>query len=359
MTPESRRYWTQQMGVRHEWWDQRVEPLFEPDLAVVDTHLHLWDDRDFPDPTGADPLRTSRYMPENFDSGGHRIAQIVYLECGSGYRPDGPAVFRAVGESAFAARMRDQFATRCGAELAACVSHADLRSDSLGDIIDAHQAASEGLLRGIRQSAARLDDPDARLLAGAAEPGLYRDAAFCRGLAMLAERSLTFDAFVFHHQLEEIAEMARAVPSVTIILNHLGGPVGYDGPGSMPKGWRAGIDTVASCPNVVVKLGGVASLVTGYDGAYRDCPPSSEDFIRDRGVLFDHAIDRFGPERCMFESNFPVDSTSISYAVLWNAYKRIATGYGPRARDQLLAGTARAVYRLPETNMDSQTQGAA
>lgn len=357
MTPESRRYWTRQMGARRDWWDQRIEPALAPDLEVVDTHLHLWEERDFPDPTGGTPLRMSRYLPQDFDAGGHRVVQIVYVECGSRYYLDGPEALRAVGESAFAAEMRDRFAAQAAAELAACIAYADLRSALLEQIIDAHQSASAGLLRGIRQSAARLEDPEARLLAGAAEPGLYRDPAFRRGLAMLAERGLTFDAFVFHHQLGEVADLARAVPSATIVLNHLGGPVGYDGPGAIPGGWL--IDAVADCPNIVMKLGGVASLVTGYDAAGASMPPSSEDFVRDRGVLFEHAIERFGPERCMFESNFPVDSTSISYGTLWNAYKRIASEYDPGARDRLLSGTARAIYRLNEPQSNHRERGPA
>lgn len=348
MTPHDRRYWTRLMGARRAWWDRSVEAVIDPALEVVDAHLHLWEERAFPDPTGAEPLQTSRYLPGDFDGDGHRVMQIVYVECGSGYSAEGPEHLRPVGESTFAARMAALFDKTGGPMLAACIAHADLTDTALDTVLDAHLDAARGLLRGVRQSAARLDRPGARLLAGAAEPGLYARPEFRHGLARLAERGLTFDAFVFHHQLDELRDLARAVPSATIIVNHLGGPVGYDGAGFVPPGWRAGIAALAECPNMVVKLGGAASLVTGYDAARRALPPQSETFVVERGALFRHAIGCFGPERCMFESNFPVDSTSISYGTLWNAYKRIASEYGAAAQARMLSGTARAIYRLPD-----------
>ena len=349
MTPQERRHWTSQMGARHAWWESGAEAAIDPNRAVIDAHLHLWEARAFSDPTGEEPLRTSRFMPADFDAGGHLVDGFLYIECSSGYRSDGPLNLRPVGESAFAARQ----ASRCEAlglpPLLGCVAHADLCDPTLDAVIDAHEHAAKGLLKGIRQSAARLEDPSAGLLAGAEEPGLYGEAEFRRGLARLGERGLVFDAFVFHHQLGEVLDLARAVPGTTVVLNHLGGPVGYDGPGSEPAGWRTGLGALADCPNVVVKLGGVASLVTGYDAAPRPVPPSSETFVAERGALFAHAIACFGPERCMFESNFPVDSTSISYGTLWNAYKRIAAKYDAPAQEQMLLGTARAVYGLPGT----------
>jgi L-fuconolactonase len=236
------------------------------------------------------------------------------------------------------------------------VAHGDIRNPRLDDVLDAHEKASGGLLRGIRHSAARLEEPSARLIAGAAPPGLCHDKDFRRGVALLGERGLAFDAFQFHFQLEELAELARFASNTTIVVNHLGGPVW-----SSPKaelrdpdfaGWAERIEMLAGLPNLIMKLGGLASIVTGYDGYKRDMPPSSHEFVDERGAYFHHAIRCFGPERCMFESNFPVDSVSISYTVLWNAYKLIAMDYGAPARRDLLAETARRVYRMKSASQN-------
>ena len=216
-----------------------------------------------------------------------------------------------------------------------------MRNPDLGAVLDAHEKNGGGRVRGIRHSAARLEDPSARLIAGAAPPGLYRDRDFRRGVALLGERGLAFDAFQFHFQLEELAGLARSAPDTTIVVNHLGAPIGFT-PNPAPA--RSGLCRLGEehrdagrLPNVVMKLGGLASIVTGYDGHKRDRPPSSQEFVDERGAYFHHAIGCFGPERCMFESNFPVDSVSISYGVLWNAYKMIAMDYGTPARRALLA----------------------
>jgi predicted TIM-barrel fold metal-dependent hydrolase len=354
MTPQERALRVRQMGARHDWWALRREPAIAPEQEVVDAHFHLWDERDFPDPAvpGA-MLRTSRYLLEEFltdAAAGHRIAQAVYIECGSGYRESGPEHLRSAGETEWAARMATRSMDHDGAAIAAIVAHADLRHPDLDALLDQHSAAGGGLLRGIRQSAARLEDPSARLLAGAAPAGLYADPAFRRGLARVAERGFVFDAFLFHFQLGELAALARAVPSATIVIDHLGAPVGYAG---VPAGrdpvfgaWCRQVEALADLPNLVMKLGGLASIVTQYDAHTRPLPPSSQDFVDDRGAYFAHAIGCFGPERCMFESNFPVDSASISYGNLWNAYKIIAGEYGSAATHDLLAGTARRIYRL-------------
>ncbi|MEK9971464.1 MAG: amidohydrolase family protein [Ferrovibrio sp.] len=356
MTPQERGFRVRQMGARHDWWALRREPAIDPEQAVVDAHFHLWTARDFPDPAAPGAmLQTSRYLLEEFladaRGAGHRVAQAVYVECGSSYRTDGPEHLRCVGETEWAAQQAAQSADDDGTEIiAAIVAHADLRHPELETLLDAHTAAGGGRLRSIRQSAARLEDPADRLLAGAAPHRLYADPALRQGLAKVAERGLVFDAFLFHFQLGELAELARAVPRATIVLNHLGAPVGYSGgpPESDPVfvAWCASIDRLAALPNLVVKLGGMASIVTQYDAHTRSLPPSSQDFVAERGAYFHYAMRRFGAERCMFESNFPVDSVAISYGNLWNAYKIIAAEYGPAERSALLAGTARSVYRL-------------
>jgi len=355
MTPEERNLWVGRMGARRDWWDLCQEPVVAPELAVIDAHFHLWDRRDLPDPMGeGHPLQTSPYLLDAFirdTNSGHFVSACVYIECGSGRYQHGPAHLRDVGETEFAAAMAQKLATLPTAtRLKAIIGHADLRSPDLELTLKAHEDKGDGLFRGIRQSVARLDDPGARLIAGSAPRGLSADPDFRRGVALLGALGLSFDSFQFHFQLEDLVELARATPGTTIIVNHLGGPIGFSRENGADDpvfaAWAKHINQLAELPNVMMKLGGMASIVTGYDGHQRDVPPSSEDFVAKRGAYFHHAIRRFGPERCLFGTNFPVDSTSISYGVLWNAFKLIAMEYGTAGRDALLAGTAQRLYRL-------------
>ena len=355
MTPQERQAWVRRMGTRREWWDSRAEDVVEPDWDIVDAHIHLWEERDFPDPSGdAAPLCTSRYMlPELLaDIGaGHRVTGIVYVECGSGYRPDGLSHMQPVGEAEFASRQAGELARVApGTQLGAAILHADLTSPHLAQLLDAYREVGRRLVTGIRQSGARIEDPSARLLAGAARRGLYTEPAFLYGLAGLGDRGLVFDAFLFADQLGELVEMARQAPDTTIVINHTGAPLGHSGsagPGDpIFDAWARQIDRIADLPNLVMKLGGLASIVTAYDAHLRARPPSSEEFIDERGAYVRHAIRRFGPERCMFESNFPVDSTSIGYRTLWNAYKMLASEHRPEQRQALLCGTVREIYSM-------------
>lgn len=354
MTPDERSLWVREMGARTDWWRRRTETIVDPDRDVVDAHFHLWPERDFPDPQDGSMLRTSRYLLDEFlrdAQSGHRVTEGVYIECGSGHHAEGPAHLRPVGESAFAADcarrlQKSGSVTRIGA----IVAHADLGHCELDSILDAHDLAGGGLVTAIRHSTARMEDPSARLLAGAAPPGLAAEPSFVRGVARLGERGYVFDAFAFHFQLAELAALARAAPATTMVINHLGAPIGFRRPEhemeAIRAHWSAGIDALADLPNTVIKLGGLASIVTGYDGNKRPEPPSSDQFVAERGAFFHHAIRQFGPERCMFESNFPVDSISISYPVLWNAYKKIAKEYDAFAQAEMLSGTARRIYRI-------------
>lgn len=353
MTPEERNFWVRKMGDRRDWWELRKEAIIAPELEIVDAHIHLWDSREIPDPQGEGRvIETNRYLLEEFlrdTQSGHNVTGCVYIECGSRYLSEGPAHLRPLGETGFAVSMAKELAAMESApQIKAIVAYADLRHPDLETVLDAHQHKSDGLVRGIRHSAARLDDPSARLIAGAAPAGLSADPDFRRGVALLGTRGLCFDSFQFHFQLEEAYDLALATPGTTIIINHLGGPLGFtrnsDGEDSVFTAWAEGIDRLAALPNVMMKLGGMASIVTGYDGYTRDCPPSSEEFVAERGAYFHHAISRFGAERCMFESNFPVDSLSISYAGLWNAFKIISMQYSSSDQQALLAGTARRVY---------------
>lgn len=354
MTPEQRSIWVRSMGARQDWWALQSEPIVEPEWEIIDAHCHFWIEKDIPDPVDTKTtLRTSRYMPDNFlrDVGGHKLTAFVYIECGSSYYTDGPAHLRPIGEIEFAMELSQQLnGGKNIPKLGAISAFADLTSPELCTLLNAYVEKGGNMVKSIRHSGARLEDPSARLLAGAAPSDLYLDPAFRRGVASLGERGLHFEAFQFHFQLPQLAELIKSAPETTFIVNHLGAPVGYghgpDADAHVLAEWAAGVETVAKFPNVVMKLGGMASPVTEYDAALRDIPPSASDFVAERGAFFHHAIGAFGPERCLFESNFPVDSVSISYANLWNAYKMMASEYRDTARQALLSETARKIYDI-------------
>jgi L-fuconolactonase len=358
MTPQQRAHWVRSMGARAEWWALQPEPAFEPDWVVVDAHCHLWPERDLADPaTPGGWLRSSRYDVDEFlrDAGsGHRVRSFVHIECGTGYDAEAPAHLRPAGETRSAMLAAERLSGIDGAPgLGAIAAHADLTHPALDEVVDLHLQRSRGRVTAIRHSGARLDDPAARLLAGAAPPGLYADPAFARGVARLGERGLMFESFQFHHQLGALEALVRATPGTTVVVDHLGAPVGY-GLGeaadrALFADWSRAVDALARQPNVVMKLGGLASPVTGYDGGLRAQPPSSAEFVAERGAYFHHAIGAFGPRRCLFGSNFPVDSVSIGYVVLWNAFKQIAGAYPAADRQAMLAGNAMRLYRIAPT----------
>lgn len=352
MTPEYRAQLVRDMGARDAWWALTPEDAIEPDWNIIDAHCHFWPARSLPDPSSdTRTLRTSEFLPSDLLrqlAPGHRVKSIVYIECGSGYYDHGPAHLRPVGETEFACHLAAQMQKIDTApDIAAIAAYADVQSPHLDEILDAHEKAGNGRVRAIRHSAARLEHPKARLLAGAAPRGLYKNPEFQRGLIRIGERGFVFEAFQFHFQLGDLADLAAATPNTSIVVNHLGAPVGYGGDEcDLFEHWLKGIRQLASCPNVVMKLGGLASPVTEYDAPKRDRPPTSDDFIKERGHYFYAAIAEFGAHRCMFESNFPVDSVALSYTVLWNAYKKIAANYTPTERNALLSGTAAQVYGI-------------
>ncbi|WP_180901575.1 amidohydrolase family protein [Martelella soudanensis] len=355
MTPQQRERWVGLMGARTGWWELCAEAALEPDWEIVDPHFHFWIEHEVADP--ADPtrkLRTSRYLADEFlrdVQSGHRLTDFVYIECGSGYQTDGPDHLRPVGEINFALELAKSLGDGSDRpRLGAISAHADLAHAELDAILDLYVDTGGGLVRSIRHSAARLENPAARLLAGAARPGIYADPAFRRGVARLGERGLAFEAFQFHLQLHELVALVRETPGTTFIVNHLGTPIGYgrgqEADEAVFDEWARGIDALAGFNNIIMKLGGMASPVTEYDAASRPRPPSSEEFVRERGRYFLYAVHALGAERCMFESNFPVDSVSLSFTTLWNAYKIMAGYYSARERQSLLSETARRIYQL-------------
>jgi L-fuconolactonase len=322
---------------------ETVETALEPDLPICDAHHHLWE------------RPPNRYLLDDFaiDLGaGHNIVSTVAVECGYGYHKDGPEHLKPVGETEFLERT----AAEAGADAklttrvaAAIVGFVDLRlGDGVAPVLESHLATSPNRFRGIRHSTT-WDGSGA--LRNEARPDLLGDTRFRAGFTRLGKLGLSFDAWVYHPQLEEVAALARAFPDITIVLNHLGAPLGvgpYAGKrDEVFQAWRQGIAAVASCPNVVIKLGGAGSARSGYDWHQRPVKPSSEEITQILRPYVAWCIDKFGAERCMFESNFPVEKAANSYVVIWNAFKRMTQNFSSAERAALFHDTACRVYRIP------------
>ncbi len=325
------------------WLDQVQEDVIDPEREIVDPHHHLW------------PQPERGYDLEGLlaDTGsGHNVVQTVFVEARASYRTEGPEHLRPVGETEYVADRAAKSAAMAGtATIAGIVAHADLRGEHLDEVIDAHEVAGNGLFRGIRHSGAHEPNPEALSIPGRAQPGLFAMEEFRRGVARLGELGLSYDTWIYHHQIRDFRDLAAAVPGTTMILDHFGEPLGvgqYAGKREeIFEVWKDDIAAVAECPNVYAKLGGLAMPDVGFGWDTRDVPPTSDEFVEAQERYYDHAIACFGPERCMFESNFPVDRRSLSYPVLWNGLKKIAGKYTDAEQALMFSGVAREVYRLP------------
>jgi predicted TIM-barrel fold metal-dependent hydrolase len=327
------------------WLERVKEEIVEPKRRIFDPHHHLWDQPD-----------RGSYLLEDLwaDTGsGHGIEKTVFVECRASYREGGPEHLRPVGETEFAAEIAAASAAggSVGATIAGIVAHADLTGgDAVEEVIRAHEDAGRGLFRGIRHAGARDPHPEELGIPGRAPEGLYACDAFREGLRVLGRLGLTYDTWHFHHQNAAFADLARAVPETTMILDHFGTPLGVgryrDRRKEIFEAWKVDIAEIARCPNVFAKLGGLAMPDNGFGWHARDLPPTSDEFAEAQRPYYLHAIECFGPERCMFESNFPVDKQSVSYQVLWNGLKKIVGDFSEDEKDAVFYGTARRVYRL-------------
>lgn len=326
-----------------EWYAQISEDVVDPGVEIVDPHHHLWPAGSMFDYAGSDLAADTTC--------GHKVVATMFMECHASYREDGPEHLRPVGETDFVvaeeARMHKAYPD--APPIAGIVGHADLAHPALDEILDAHLEAAAGKFRGIRDALSCCDDP-ALLIPSPAQPGKYEGEAFRAGVRRLAERGFTYDSWHYHYQNREFAELARACPDTTMVLDHFGTPLGvgrYAGRREeIFEEWKVGIADAASCPNAVLKVGGMAMPDNGFPWYGGPCPPTSDEFVAAQESYYHFAIEAFGPERCMFESNFPVDRLSLSYLVLWNALKKIAQRYGESERAALFGGTARRVYGL-------------
>jgi L-fuconolactonase len=325
------------------WLAASTETPIDPGLPIVDPHHHLWDHAGM-----------GLYLVDQLhgDTGaGHNVEGTVFVECTWGYRADGPEHLRPVGETEHVAAAAEQSVAAGGAEIRGIVGFADMAlGDAVDEVLDAHVEAGRGRFRGIRHATAF--DPDRRVRRAHTRPtpGLMADPGFRKGVARLGARGLSFDAWLYHPQIVELVALARAVPECTFVLDHLGGPLGigpYEGlRAEVLEGWHRDIVEAAACPNVVVKLGGIGMVVYGRGYEHRPQPPSSQDLADDWGGPVRHVIDQFGVDRCMFESNFPVDKVSCSYVTLWNSFKKMSSGASDAEKAALFHDTAARVYSV-------------
>ena len=234
---------------------------------------------------------------------------------------------------------------------AAIVGRADLNlGERVEPVLQALQAASPNRFRGIRHSVTWDPHPELRIAAVPQIQGQLASDSFRAGARVLARMGLSFEAWLNHPQLPELADFARAVPDLTIVLNHIGGLVRI-GPyanrdDEVVAGWRSGIAAVAACPNVTVKLGGMGMPRLGFGWHARSVPIGSEELAEAMTPWMVYCIEQFGPNRCMFESNFPPDKVSHSYNVLYNAFKRLSKGYSADERAAMFHDTAMRIYRI-------------
>jgi L-fuconolactonase len=316
------------------------EEILEPDLEIVDSHIHLWDTPD------------KKYLLDDLltdCASGHRVTSTIYIEDGLGWDYENPlSQFAPLPEVRLAAEASADSRRRGRTDIAAIVGHADLRyGDEVEAVLDALTEAGEGRFVGIRHGTAWDAAPEFPVHPTQPGPGLLARSDFRQGFRHLAARGLNFDAWVYSPQLPELAELARAFPEVRIVVNHLGAPLAIGPYAGLPlDDWKRDMSELRLCPNVFVKLGGVAvpflagAPVTGSTGF------ASDGIVERWGAQIRWCVEQFGAERCMFESNFPFDRQWISYVALWNAYKRIVADASVSEKAALFGGTARAAYGL-------------
>jgi L-fuconolactonase len=329
--------------VNLSWLAARYEEVLEPELPIIDAHHHLWD-------------RGSGYLFDDLMadiSCGHNIRATVYLECQSMYRAGGDPLLAPLGETEFANGIAAMSASGLYGSARVCagiVGFADLtQGDRIAPLLESHLRATERF-KGVRQCSVWDADETIKATPTPFSQGLLENGRFRDGFGLLSRYELSFDSWVYHTQIPELTALARRFPDVTIVLDHIGGPLAigvYSGRrAEVFDVWRSNLRDLATCPNSHVKLGGVGMHLFGFGFEDEPTPPSSTALAEAWRPYVDVCVETFGPNRCMFESNFPVDKRSCSYGVLWNAFKRIAERYSASEKAALFSETAKRVYRL-------------
>jgi len=327
------------------WLEQVEEDVLDPELVIVDSHHHLWEQ-------GGVPYLLNEILSDT--QSGHRIVATVFVQANYGYRTSGSAHLAPVGETEKVAALR-KAARQLGSPTdiaAAVVAHADLMlGEAVQEVLVAHAEAAEGALRGIRHSVSRDENFPNGIVLRPAPAGMLADTQYRTGLKRLRDHDLVYEAMLYHQQIPELASMAKALPDLKIVLDHMGCILGIGSYQGRERetflSWRKNMEGLSQCPNVHVKIGGFGMIICGARWHERSMPPSSAELAEAWRPFVETCIDLFGVERCMFESNFPVDKAMYSYRTLWNSFKRLTASMGDTERAALFAGTAVRIYDIP------------
>ncbi len=341
------------------------DDVIDPDLPIIDPHHHLWDFTpalprmpEIAHPFGRITRQSPRYLFDELladcRGAGHNVVGTVFLQCGAFYRADGPDEMKPVGEVEFVNGVAARSASGIYGPFRACagiVGQADLTLGArVGAVLDAEIAAGHGRYRGIRHIGAHDPDPEVLGPLGHAPANLYADRRFREGFAELGKRGLTFDAWVLEPQIGEVTALARAFPDQPIVLDHVGTPLGLGSYAGRHDDrfatWKAAIEELATCPNVAVKLGGLAMPFCKLGDLGPHTRPSAQALADLFRPYVEACIHAFGPARAMFESNFPVDRWGADYGTLWNAFKLVAKGASADEKRDLFAGAAARFYKV-------------
>tara|TARA_Y100001970_G_scaffold262055_1_gene345796 strand:- start:609 stop:1640 length:1032 start_codon:yes stop_codon:yes gene_type:complete len=334
------------------WLDQVQEEIIEPDIRIIDPHHHLWKG---PSRTEGIP-KTYRYLLEDLWSdteSGHKIEKTVYIDCGQEYYKSGVEHFKPVGETEFVvqvAKKASEYPTK--AQICGIVGHVNmLIGDLAREVLENHLEVGQGLFRGIRHSGGW--DASEEVRNAHSNPPLehlYLEDDFMRGLEQLSKLNLVFDTWHYHNQIKDLTILARSLPELKIVHDHFGGPLGigpYKGKQKeIFEVWKEDTSKLAECENVYAKLGGLAMPINGWNWHKRELPATSDELVQTHQKYYMHTIEIFGVNRCMFESNFPVDKQSISYHVLWNAFKKMTKDFSEEDKESLFYKTANDFYSL-------------
>ena len=341
------------LAERTRWLSQVQEEIIAPEQRIIDPHHHLWNKTTSISENAR--KREYSYLLEDLwldISSGHNVTDTIFIECSEAFWDNDNSNFNPVGETEFIKCLADASKEKINkASISGIVGHANLLLGvDVKEVLEKHLEVGRDLFKGIRHAGGW--DPNSEINNSHHNPpkDLYLINDFKKGLNELSARSLVFEAWQYHHQISQVIYIANKCPDLKIVLNHFSGPIGI-GPYENKRAeifdiWKSELRELSSCQNVFAKLGGMAMPLNGYNFHKRSKPPSSDEFVEAQKDYYMTTIDFFGPSRCMFESNFPVDKASVSYQVLWNAFKKMVLGFSQNDKDFLFFRTAETVYNI-------------